>query len=100
MLARRCVLVIMSALLAGTTSSPTDAAVVQPNRSVVTRGGVASRHRFAAECRRRQRARANRGTLAGGAGGAVVGAAAMATPIGAGLGAIAGHEIAKHRQRC
>ena len=90
--------VILAALAA--LSATSEVAAAQPSKSVLTKSGVAHRHRYAGECARRRRASANRGALAGGAGGAIVGAAAMATPIGAGVGVLAGHEIGKRMRRC
>jgi hypothetical protein len=61
-------------------------------------------HQSNAGCKRRA---GNTGTIVGGIGGAVVGNSVShgggklgSTLIGAGVGAVAGHEIAKHNAHC
>ena len=92
--------VITCLLLGGWIPVPAHAHSARANRTVAVRSGVVHGHRYAAECNRRKRRSANAGTLVGGVGGAVIGAAAMATPIGAGVGALAGHALGKSRQAC
>lgn len=89
----------MVLLLAMATPAGSVAPMNGHERAVAGKSGFARRGLFASECKRRKRKAGNRGTLAGAAGGAVVGAAAMATPIGVGVGALAGHTLAK-RKHC
>lgn len=67
---------------------------------VERRRGMVKRSAYWRACSQRKRTSANKGTLTGGAAGAVVGGAMMAGPVGAGVGALIGHEIGKRRTHC
>ena len=64
------------------------------------RVAVVSRSRYWRACKARRRSAQARGTLAGGATGAAVGVVAMATPIGAAVGLVAGHYVGRAHVHC
>jgi uncharacterized protein YcfJ len=64
-------------------------------------------HQYNQRCERARRHAGNTGTVVGAIGGALVGNSLShgggktgGTLIGAGVGAVAGHQIAKHNTRC
>ena len=74
------------------------------DRDVSRRDARAYRDDYEARCRHDRRSDGNKGTVAGalvgGASGALIGGDVVGGLVGAGVGAVAGHAIAKGRDKC
>ena len=94
---------VAATVLTTTVAAPVVANAQSYDRSVSSRHAYARRNYYG-RCRHERRSAGNKGTVAGalvgGGAGALIGGGLTAGLIGAGVGAVAGHAIAKHRTHC